>query len=62
MVFPLDRLHEAVEDGRVGSASPVHVGLMGFNPDPTRIAEETAPAVAEVLADAEVDVVVMVPG
>lgn len=62
VVFPLDRLHEAVEEGRVGSASPIHIGMMGFNPDPTRIAEETAPAVAGVLGDAEVDVVVMVPG
>lgn len=62
VVFPLDRLHEAVEEGRVGSASPVHIGMMGFNPDPTRIAEETAPAVAEILSDAGVDVVVMVPG
>lgn len=62
VVFPLDRLHEAVEEGRVGSASSLHIGMMGFNPDPTRIAEETAPAVADVLGEAEVDVVVMVPG
>lgn len=62
VVFPLDRLHEAVEEGRIGSSSPIHVGMMGFNPDPTRIAEETAPAVAGVLGEAEVDVAVMVPG
>lgn len=62
VVFPLDRLHEAVEEGRVGSSSPVHVGMMGFNPDPTRIAEEAAPAVARVLTEAEVDVAIMVPG
>lgn len=62
VVFPLDRLHEAVEEGRVGSSSPRHIGMMGFNPDPTRIAEETAPAVAEVLGEAEVDVALMVPG
>lgn len=62
VVFPLDRLHEAVVNGRVGSASPVHIGMMGFNPDPVVIAEETAPAVADVLQSAEVDVVVMVPG
>ncbi|HEX2152503.1 MAG TPA: glycine/sarcosine/betaine reductase selenoprotein B family protein [Acidimicrobiia bacterium] len=62
VVFPLDRLHEAVADGRVGSASPVHVGMMGFNPDPRPIADQTAPALAGVLGDAEVDVAVMVPG
>jgi D-proline reductase (dithiol) PrdB len=62
VVFPLDRLHEAVAEGRIGSASSVHIGLMGFNPDPTPIAEKTAPAVAEILGEEEVDVVVLVPG
>ena len=62
VVFPIDRLHEAVADGRIGSASPVHVGMMGFNPDPTPIAEVSAPAVAELLAGEGVDVVVLVPG
>jgi D-proline reductase (dithiol) PrdB len=62
VVFPLDRLHEAVAAGRIGSTSPVHIGMMGFNPDPTHIAETTAPAVAEVLGTEDVDVVVLVPG
>lgn len=62
VVFPLDRLHEAADESRIGSTSSVHVGLMGFNPDPTRIAETTAPAIVEVLAGEEVDVVVLVPG
>jgi D-proline reductase (dithiol) PrdB len=62
VVFPLDRLHEAVTAGRIGSTSPMHIGMMGFNPDPTPIAETTAPAVAEVLGAEEVDVVVLVPG
>lgn len=62
VVFPLDRLHEAVAAGRIGSTSGVHVGLMGFNPDPSRIADETAPAVVDLLAAEGVDVVVMVPG
>ena len=62
VVFPLDRLHEAVASGRIGSTSPVHIGMMGFNPDPTPIAQTTAPAVAEALAEEGVDVVVLVPG
>lgn len=62
VVFPLQRLHEFVDEGRLGSTSPMHVGLMGFNPDPTKIADETAPEVAGLLADAGVDVVVLVPG
>jgi hypothetical protein len=62
VVFPLDRLHEAADAGRIGSTSSVHIGMMGFNPDPTAIAEKTAPAVAEILVAEEVDVVVLVPG
>lgn len=62
VVFPLDRLHESAAAGRIGATSTVHIGMMGFNPDPTTIAEETAPAVAEVLASEGVDVVVLVPG
>lgn len=62
VVFPLERLHEAVADGRIGSTSSVHIGMMGFNPNPVPIAEETAPAVAEVLTREGVDVVVLAPG
>jgi len=61
-VFPIDRLHELVDQGRVGEASPVHIGMMGFNPDPTPIKDELAPRVAQVLHDAEVDVALVVPG
>ncbi len=61
-VFPIVRLHELVERGRIGEASPVHIGMMGFNPDPSTIQDELAPRVAGILADAEVDVAIMVPG
>lgn len=61
-VFPIDRLHELVTQGRVGSASPVHIGMMGFNPNPAPIQDVLAPQVVEELHDAEVDVAVLVPG
>ena len=48
--------------GRVGSVSPVHVGMMGFNPDPLALIEDTAPQVAEVFLQAGVDAVVLSPG
>lgn len=62
VVFPLDRLHELVVKGRVGSTAPYHVGMMGFNPDPTGVVEVLAPAVTAVLVEAEVDVAILVPG
>ncbi len=61
-VLPIATLRAAVDDGRVGRASPVHIGMMGFNPDPTKIAEHTGPAVADVLVDNDVDLAVLVPG
>lgn len=61
-VFPIDRLHELVDRKRIGATSEVHVGMMGFNPDPTPVAEVLAPAVAEILVEHEVDVALIVPG
>jgi D-proline reductase (dithiol) PrdB len=62
VVLPIDRLAELVAEGTLGAASPVHIGMMGFNPDPTAIADDAAPAVAQVLVDAEVDVALLAPG
>lgn len=62
VVLPLEPLHELVADGVVGSAASVHVGMMGFNPDPTRVARESAPRVADLYAADGVDVVVLSPG
>jgi D-proline reductase (dithiol) PrdB len=62
VVFPLDRLHELVAEGRLGSTAPFHVGMMGFNPDPTRVAEDAAPEVVRHFREMEVDVALMVPG
>ncbi|GIU91718.1 MAG: hypothetical protein KatS3mg011_0624 [Acidimicrobiia bacterium] len=62
VVFPIDRLTELMNAGRIGEVAPFHIGMMGFNPDPTEVAERTAPEVAGLLADADVDVVILVPG
>ena len=62
VVLPLGPLHELVREGVVGSSAPVHVGTMGFNPDPQRLVDATAPAIVEVFEGAGVDVVVLSPG
>jgi D-proline reductase (dithiol) PrdB len=62
VVLPIDRLHELVERGRVGAASPVHVGMMGFNPDAAPLVDSLGPSVVDLLTSAEVDVALMVPG
>ena len=59
--FPLDRLHELVERGRIGSASPRHLSFMGSITAPGRLVKESAPAMASQLVEDAVDVVVFVP-
>lgn len=62
VVFPLQRLQELVASGRLGSTNGFHIGMMGFNPDPSRIADETAPEVTRLLVENGVDLVLLVPG
>ncbi len=62
VVLPIDRLLELVERGRVGSSSPIHIGMMGFNPNPDPIADQLGPTVAGLLSEMEVDIALLVPG
>lgn len=62
VVLPIGPLGALVADGEVGAASPVHVGMMGWNPDPARVIAETGPQVVETFVGVGVDVVVMSPG
>lgn len=62
VVFPIDALRDHAASGTVGEVSPLHAGLMGWIPDGAPLREETAPAVASALRDADVDVVVLTPG
>ena len=62
VVLPIEPLRALVADGVVGAAAAEHVGMMGFNPDPARLVEESAPAVAAHFAAQETDVVVLSPG
>lgn len=62
VVLPIDRLDEAVADGRIGAPAAFHIGMMGFNPDPSEVADVSGPVVADLLQEAGVDVVMLVPG
>lgn len=61
VVLPLRRLHELVDGGVVGSASPRHFSTMGYVLDATELTETTAPELAAALRDDEVDLVLLVP-
>ena len=58
----MDRLRELAADGTVGAVSPLHIGMMGWNPDGAHVRDVTAPAVAAKLREAGADVVVLTPG
>ena len=62
VVFPIDRLRELAADGTIGAVSPLHVGMMGWNPDGARVRDETAPAVARALREAGADAAILTPG
>ena len=63
VVFPIDRLHEMAEEGIIGSVANTHISFMGAQPDHTleTIRLDSGPAAAKLLADDEVDLVLLTP-
>lgn len=61
-VFPIDRLHELVEQGIIGAVAPINYGFMGFIPDGRILRDTTAPIVAKQLLNQSIDAVVLTPG
>jgi hypothetical protein len=61
VVFPRDRLVELQEEGVFGDLAPAAVSMLGSITRYRELVEKTAPMVAEVFADQEVDLVLLVP-
>jgi D-proline reductase (dithiol) PrdB len=63
-VFPLERLRELAAAGKVGRVAPRHIGTMGhiLGSEERRLVTETAPAIARLLSDDDVDYVIAAPG
>ena len=63
-VFPLERLRQLAQAGRIGSVAPRHIGTMGhiLGSEERRLVTETAPAIVQLLRDDSVDYVVAAPG
>jgi len=61
LAFPLDRLGELADGGRIGAVAPRHLSFMGSITAPTRLLRQTAPAAAELLVADQVDVALLVP-
>lgn len=60
VLLPLDHLREMVVNGGIGALSDV-VSFMGYQPDVSRLIDETIPAIVEVAQDNEVNCALLVP-
>lgn len=60
-LFPLQRLQELEDRGRIGQASPRHYSIMGYILDPEELLTKTVPALIRDLREDFADVVVLVP-
>ncbi len=62
VALPLDRLRELVDEGVVGAMADTHYSVMGFQgSDPSRLENESAPAIAEIMKSEEVDLALLAP-
>jgi D-proline reductase (dithiol) PrdB len=61
LVFPLDRMREMVESGRIGELAPRHPSMMGSITAPGRMIKQTAPQAASDLVEDQVDVALLIP-
>ena len=61
VVYPIDRLHEMAEAGRIGKVSDVHLAYAGNQFDITGVRMDSGPEGAKLLKEAGVDVVLLTP-
>lgn len=59
--YPVDRLHELVDDGRIGEIAPRFLSFMGAQFDPAATLAEPAERAADLLIDDGVHLVVLTP-
>jgi len=61
LAFPIDRLRELADTGRIGPLNRRHLSLMGSLTAPGRLIKKTLPPVADELVQDHVDVALLVP-
>lgn len=61
-MFPIDRMHELVEEGFIKGFAPVNFGFMGGGGDQDKFAHETGPEIARQLKEENVDYVLLTAG
>jgi len=61
VAFPIDRVRELAERGRIGSVNRRHLSFRGVILAPGRLVRDTAPEAARWLVEDGVDVALLVP-
>jgi D-proline reductase (dithiol) PrdB len=61
LAFPIDRLRELSEAGRIGEVNRRHLSFMGSLTATGAFVRDTAPAAARLLLDDDVDIALLVP-
>jgi D-proline reductase (dithiol) PrdB len=61
LAFPLDRMRDLVQRGRIGDLNHRHLSFMGSITAPGRLIKQTAPEAAQWLVEDQVDVALLVP-
>jgi D-proline reductase (dithiol) PrdB len=61
LAFPLERLRELLDSGRIGSLNPRHLSCMGSITAPGRLIKRTAPEAARRLVDDRADIAILIP-
>jgi D-proline reductase (dithiol) PrdB len=59
--FPLDRIRELANRGRIGSINRRHLSFMGSITAPGRLIQQSAPKAADLFVEDEVDIALFVP-
>ena len=60
VLIPLRHLEDLVREGKIGELSPSVVSFMGYQPDVTRVIDETIPAIAQAAQVEQVDATLLV--
>ncbi len=61
IAFPINRLHELVDEGAIGSANRRHLSFMGSITAPSSLIRDSAPEAARLFREDGVDVALLVP-
>jgi D-proline reductase (dithiol) PrdB len=61
LAFPIDRVRELVQEGRIGSVNRRHLSFMGSITAPGRLTKRTAPEAIGRLVEDRVDAALLIP-